>query len=298
MMEHVVSFPGLGLTFTLNRLVFPNGPVRIYWYGVIIAIGFLVAILWCYRRASRFDIEPDSLFDLLIFAVPLSLLGARIYYIIFYLELFKNPDGSLNWRQIVDVRDGGLAIYGGVIAAIIVALVFCRVKRKSFLAYGDLCVQGLLIGQIIGRWGNFVNVEAYGGVTDLPWRMCSDSIANELMRKGVLESGEAFEAMLRGELGVHPTFLYEGLWNLCGLILICVLAKKCYRFKGQFFFTYILWYGFGRGLIEGLRTDSLYFFNTPIRVSQMLGFASALAAAVILLVLWMRSKRLDAPAEI
>ena len=297
-MEQVVSFPGLGLTFTLNRVVFPNAPFAIYWYGVIIAIGFLLAVVWCYKRAPAFGIQQDSLFDLLIFAVPLSIVGARLYYIIFYLDLFRNEDGSLNWMKMIDIRDGGLAIYGGVIVAILVLIVFTRVKKSSFWAYGDLCVQGLLIGQLIGRWGNFVNVEAYGGVTDLPWRMCSESIANELLQKGLLDSQQQYELILNGTWGVHPTFLYESLWNLVGLILIYVLSKKLYKFDGQLFCTYLIWYGVGRGLIEGLRTDSLYFFNTPIRVSQMLGFLSAAAGAVLLILLWRRGKKMALPLYI
>ena len=139
----------------------------------------------------------------------------------------------------------------------------------------DITCYGLLIGQLIGRWGNFVNVEAYGGVTDLPWRMCSASIANELWSKGLLDSQEAYQSILDGTLGVHPTFLYESLWNLLGLGLLLLLMKKGRRFNGQMFLSYVIWYGLGRAAIEGLRTDSLYFFGTPIRSSQMLGLLSA-----------------------
>ena len=294
-MEHVVSFPGLGLTFTLNRVMFPNAPFAIYWYGVIIAVGFLLAVAWCYKRAPFFGIKPDSLFDLLIFAVPLGIVGARLYYIIFYLDLFRNQDGSLNLGKMVDIRDGGLAIYGGVIAAILVLIVYTRVRKFSFWAYGDLCVQGLLIGQMIGRWGNFVNVEAYGSVTSLPWRMTSQSIADELMRKGLLDSQQQYELVVNGTWGVHPTFFYESMWNLIGLILIYVLSKRRYKFDGQFFCTYLIWYGVGRGIIEGLRTDSLYFFHTPIRVSQVLGFASAILGLVLMLFLWNRGKKMEMP---
>ena len=297
-MENVISFPGLGLSFTLNRVVFPNAPFAIYWYGVIIAVGFLLAVLWCSKRAPKFGIKPDSLFDFLICAVPLSIVGARLYYIIFYRELFLNENGGLDLKKCVDIRDGGLAIYGGVIAAILVLIVFSKVKKESFWAYGDLCVQGLLIGQLVGRWGNFFNVEAYGSVTTLPWRMCSESIARELLQKGILTSRQQYELVLNGTWGVHPTFLYESLWNLAGLILIYVLSRKHHKFDGQFFCTYLIWYGIGRGLIEGLRTDSLYFFNTPIRVSQMLGFASAAAGVVIMAILWNRSKHMELPLNV
>ncbi len=294
-MGKIVTFPGLGLEFTLSRVVFPNASFSIYWYGVIIALGFLLAVIWCWKRAPHFGIQPDTLFDLLIFAVPLSIVGARLYYIIFYLDLFRDENGALSFAKMLDIRDGGLAIYGGVIVAVIVALVFSKVKKTSFLAYADLCVQGLLIGQLIGRWGNFVNVECYGGITDLPWRMCSESIVNELIAKGMVESNLQYEALMSGILGVHPTFFYESLWNLVGLLLIYVLSKKLYKFDGQFFCTYLIWYGVGRGIIEGLRTDSLYFFHTPIRVSQMLGFASAVAGVIIALLLWQRAKKKGLP---
>lgn len=263
-----VAFPGLGLEFHLDRVAFQLFGLPIYWYGVIIACGFLLAVVFCYKMAPRFGIKPDDVIDLLFFAVPLAILGARLYYIVFYLDLYRRSDGSLDVLKMLDIRDGGLAIYGGVIAAAITLLVFCRIKRIDFFAFADLGSFGLLIGQCIGRWGNFMNVEAYGGPTDLPWRMGIDAYVD-----GVWQYME-----------VHPTFLYESLWNLLGfLLLLSVVLRKRRRFDGEIMGGYFLWYGVGRGLIEGLRTDSLYFFHTPIRVSQVLGFASALVAAGFLL---------------
>lgn len=263
-----VLFPGLGLEFHLDRVAFQLFGLPIYWYGVIIACGFLLAVVFCYKMAPRFGIKPDDVIDLLFFAVPLAILGARLYYIVFYLDLYRRSDGSLDVLKMLDIRDGGLAIYGGVIAAAITLLVFCRIKRIDFFAFADLGSFGLLIGQCIGRWGNFMNVEAYGGPTDLPWRMGIDAYVD-----GVWQYME-----------VHPTFLYESLWNLLGfLLLLSVVLRKRRRFDGEIMGGYFLWYGVGRGLIEGLRTDSLYFFHTPIRVSQVLGFASALVAAGFLL---------------
>ena len=270
-MMGTVAFPGLGLEFQLNRVAFHIGSWPVYWYGVIIAAGFLLAVVYCSRQAPRFGIRQDDIVDMLIFAVPLCIVGARLYYIIFYLDLYRREDGSLDFGAMVRIWDGGLAIYGGVIAAVLTLLVFCRVRKIKFLAFADLGAFGMMIGQMIGRWGNFVNIEAYGGPTDLPWRM------------GIYQYSDG----VRQYVEVHPTFLYESLWNLVGFLLLRQIAKKHRKFDGQNFLSYFAWYGIGRGFIEGLRTDSLYFFHTPIRVSQVFGFATAaiaLAALVLLLV--------------
>ena len=175
------------------------------------------------------------------------------------------PDGSLDLMACLDVHRGGLAIYGGIIAGVLIAWAVARYKKIPFPALADVCAFGLLIGQIAGRWGNFMNVEAYGGPTDLPWRM------------GIEKAGEYLE--------VHPTFLYESLWNLVGFCLLCWLLHKGIRaFDGMYFLLYVAWYGLGRGFIEGLRTDSLYFFSTGIRTSQLLAFLSC--GVVIVLLVW------------
>lgn len=286
-MTNIVSFPGLGLEFTLNRVAFTVLGRNIYWYGVIIAGGFLLAVALCSRWAPRFGITSEQIMDMLLFAVPLSIVGIRTYYVVFYLDLYRRADGTLDWGAIFRVTDGGLAIYGGIIASAITLLIFCKVRKISFLAFADLGVHGLLIGQCVGRWGNFMNVEAYGGVTGVLWRMTSRSIADELWSKGYLETQQAYEDVLSGALGVHPTFLYESLWNFAGIFLVYFLGKRGRKFDGQLFLTYVLWYGLGRFWIEGLRTDSLYFFGLtlfglPIRTSQLLAFASALAAGAAL----------------
>ena len=278
---HSVVFPGLGgLEIQLNRVAFHLGSWPVYWYGVIIAAGFLLAVLYCSHISKRFGIKSDDLIDALFFAVPLAIIGARLYYIVFYLDLFRNEDGSLNFGKMVRIWDGGLAIYGGVIAAVITCFAVCRFKKISFPAFADVGAYGLLIGQCIGRWGNFVNIEAYGGPTDLPWRM------------GVYEFVDGAYQYVE----VHPTFLYESLWNLIGFGLLVLVAKKWRKFDGQIFLGYVAWYGIGRGFIEGLRTDSLYLFHTGIRVSQVLGFASALAAIVFLV--WMLAVRRPDPERL
>ena len=295
-MINLVAFPGLGLGFALNRVAFTILGRPIYWYGIIIGCGFLLAVMLCSRWAPRFGISSDNVMDLLIAAVPMALIGVRAYYVVFNLDLYRRADGSLDWGAIVRFSDGGLAIYGAIIASAIVLLIFCRVKKLSFLAFADLGVHGLLIGQCIGRWGNFMNVEAYGGLTKLPWRMCSESIANQLWSQGLLESEEAYFAVLDGTLGVHPTFFYESMWNLVGIFLIYFMGRYARKFDGQLFLTYLFWYGAGRFWIEGLRTDSLYFFGLelfgiPLRTSQMVALASAVVGGVVLI--WQLTKKHD-----
>lgn len=259
-----ISFPGLGLHLTVDPVAFTVFGHEVYWYGIVIATGFLLAVFFCLHIAEEFGLRNDDVLDMLLFATPGAILGARLYYIIFYLDLFRNVDGSLNFAQMLRIHDGGMAIYGSILAAVLIAYLVMRHKKIPFLAMADVGAFGLLIGQSIGRWGNFVNMEAFGAATALPWRM------------GVTAAGKYLE--------VHPTFLYESLWNLLGFYLLCYLFRRGLRkFDGMLFFTYLAWYGFGRGLIEGLRTDSLYFFETGIRVSQMLGFLSAAAAIIYLI---------------
>ena len=267
-MTRTVLFPGLGLEFHLDRVAFQLFGLPIYWYGVIIACGFLLAVVFCYKMAPRFGVKPDDVIDLLFFAVPLAIIGARLYYIVFYMDLYRTEDGGLNFLEMLDIRDGGLAIYGGVIAVVIVAVILCRSRHIKLGAMMDLVVMGLLIGQAIGRWGNFLNREAFGSETTLPWRMQLTTTAGELVE-------------------VHPTFLYESLWNLVGLLLIVFVVSKARRFDGENTCFYFLWYGVGRFWIEGLRTDSLYLFDwtiagQPIRVSQVLSLLLMIAALAVL----------------
>ena len=271
-----VTFPGLGLTFQLNRVAFSLGGFHIYWYGIIIALGFVLGGGFCCLQAKKFGLRPDDILDMLLFVAPGGIIGARLYYIVFNPSLYQNADGSWNIKACFNVHNGGLAIYGGIIFGVLIAWLVARYKKIPFLALADVCVFGLLIGQIAGRWGNFVNVEAYGRETDLPWRMGIEGAAD-----GVKQYME-----------VHPTFLYESLWNLVGFcLLLLILYKGLRKFDGMLFLLYVAWYGFGRGLIEGLRTDSLYFFSTGIRTSQMVGFVSC--AVAVVLILWKLRKNPD-----
>lgn len=256
-----ITFPGLGLTFHIQRVAFSILGKDIYWYGIIIACGFLLGVLYACRQCRELGVEEDQLLDMLCFAVPVALLCARLYYVVFYLDLYRNPDGSFDWGEMVAIWDGGVAIYGGILGAVATCLVFCKVRKCAFLPLADCAAFGLLIGQALGRWGNFVNQEAYGGPCTLPWRMGL-----------TLSSGEYIE--------VHPTFLYESLWNVVGLLLLIFVVKRVRKVPGQIFFSYVFWYGLGRFWIEGMRTDSLYFFGTGLRVSQGVALLSMVAAVI------------------
>ena len=270
MTDSPIRFPGLfgDWAFTASGVAFHIGGKAIYWYGIIIALGVVLALWFCMTQKEKYGISEDDLLDAVLWGVPLSVVGARVYYVIFYLDIFKKADGSFDWGSAVAIWDGGLAIYGAVIAAFLVGLVLSRRKGFKLGAMTDLIVMGFLIGQAVGRWGNFMNREAFGAETTLPWRM-------ELVTK----TGELVD--------VHPTFLYESLWNVAGLLLIALVVSRVRRFDGQNTWCYFLWYGLGRFWIEGLRTDSLYLFDwtiggAPIRVSQALSLVMVLVSAFML----------------
>lgn len=285
-MINTVTFPGLGLEFTINRVAIELFGRSIYWYGIIIASGLLLAMYLCGKWGKRFGITEDQITDMMLFAVPAALISVRAYYVIFNLDLYRMEDGSLDWGAILRYSDGGLAIYGAIFSSVLVLLIFCKVKKISFLAFADLGVHGLLIGQLIGRWGNFMNVEAFGSSTTLPWRMCSESIARYMLNNGYVDATGA-QMILDGSMGVHPTFFYESAWNLIGLFLVYYIGKHR-KFDGQCFLFYFFWYGLGRTWIEGLRTDSLYFFGLelfgiPVRTSQMVSAIFCVVAGATLL---------------
>lgn len=265
-----IAFPGLfgdwQFTASAKALDIGNG---IYWYGIFIALGLLLGLMFCSKQAPKFGLTEDNVMDSVLWGMPIGILGARLYYIIFYLDLYKNADGSLNFGKMVRIWDGGLAIYGGVIAGFLTVYVLSRAKKFSYLAVMDDLVMGVLIGQILGRWGNFMNREAFGAVTTVPWRMRLWAV-----------TGEFYD--------VHPTFLYESLWNLIGFLLIWRVLSRHRKFDGQNFLCYFLWYGLGRVWIEGLREDSLYLFGVtlfgaPVRVSQALSAVLVVVSAALLI---------------
>ena len=271
MADSPIRFPGLfgDWAFTGSSVAFHIGGKAIYWYGIIIALGVLLALWFCMKQKEKYGITEDNLMDGVLWGIPLAIVGARLDYVRFYLDRFKKADGSFDWAESVAIWDGGLAIYGGVIAAVLVCFVLSKKRGFKLGALTDLIVMGLLIGQAIGRWGNFMNREAFGAETTLPWRMQLTTTAGTLVE-------------------VHPTFLYESLWNVVGLLLIVFIVAKGRRFDGENTWFYFLWYGIGRFWVEGLRTDSLYLFNwtiggEPIRVSQALSLVMVLVSAFMLL---------------
>lgn len=268
-----VSFPGLNLDFEMSREAFNVFGIPIYWYGIIIAFAFLAAVLLGLRSCKKYGLEPDNILDLVLFAAPAAIIGARLYYVIFSWDQYKD-----NLIDILKIRDGGLAIYGGVIAAMLVAWLYARKKKISPLHLVDFGVPYLALGQAIGRWGNFVNQEAFGAPTTLPWRMngaVADSYLSSLP-----------EALDLSKWGVHPAFLYESLWNFALFFFLIWLRKKK-KLEGEVLFVYLIGYGIGRFMIEGLRTDSLYLGS--FRVSQLL--SALLAVSFVLLFILRRVRK-------
>lgn len=253
--------------------------VPIAYYGIVIAIGMMLGILMATYEAKRTGQNPDDYIDLAIVAIIVSVIGARVYYVIFSWDYYKNHLSS-----IFNLRQGGLAIYGGVIAAIITTYILSRVKKLSFPKLVDTAVLGLLIGQIIGRWGNFFNREAFGGYTDGLLAMqipvdavrSSSDITTELAEHLVTIDGISY-------IQVHPTFLYESLWNLAVLVVL-LFIRKHKKFEGEIFLLYLIGYGVGRFWIERLRTDQLLIPNTTVAVSQVLAAVLVVVATIIFVI--------------
>ncbi len=264
-----VEFPNLfSGSFEINRVAFSVFGIDVYWYGIIIALGVIIAFIYAMRRAKKFGLIADHVFDVVFVAIIFGFIGARAYYCIFI-------DTQINF---FDLRHGGLAIYGGIISAAIAAAIMCVIRKVKLPALFDLGGLGLLIGQCIGRWGNFVNQEAYGAPTagTLPWGMTGTIIINDPV---VVAEQNALDAAGEGIYAlVHPCFLYESLWCLIGFIALHFYSKKLRSFDGEIFLLYVTWYGLGRFWIEGLRTDSLYIGDTGIRVSQLVAGISAIIA--------------------
>lgn len=269
---HVTLF---GLEFDIDRVAFtlPIGDGwPIYWYGILIAVGFLLALIYALKRARPLGVDPDRMIDVVLVAAPVGILGARAFYIAF--------DPGLTFADFFSFHSGGLAIYGGIIFSVLAGAIMCKIRKVNFPAMLDLASLGFLIGQCIGRWGNFFNQEAYGTYTSSSWwGMTSDKIQAE---------------NLYVERLVHPCFLYESLWCLLGFILLHILSKHR-KFKGEIFLAYTSFYGLGRFFIEGLRTDSLMLGS--IRVSQLIAGAAFIAGGAALAYFLHKKKKSEVPAE-
>lgn len=274
-----INFPHLHIYLEHVGKSFEVFGVSIAYYGVIIAAGMLAGILMATYEAKRTGQNPDDYFDLAIIAIICSVIGARIYYVIFSWDLYKDDLWS-----IFNLRQGGLAIYGGVIAAIITTVIFAKVKRLSFPKLADTAGLGLILGQIIGRWGNFFNREAFGGYTDglLAMQLPVDAVRSSDITAELAEHILELDGI--SYIQVHPTFLYESLWNL-GILLILLLVRRHKKFDGEIFLLYLAGYGVGRFWIEGLRTDQLLIPSTSIAVSQLLAGILVIVSVIMLILL-------------
>lgn len=261
-MENYVAFPGLGLYLNIDRVAFKIGSINIYWYGIIIALGIIFGVIIALHSAQKNEISRDSVYDIVLYGIPSAIICARLYYCIFeYKNYINNP------MKIFAIRDGGIAIYGAIIGAAIAAFTYCKLKNLNWKNVFDSCILGVITGQCIGRWGNFINKEAFGYETNLPWRM-------------EIFSNNEF-------LSVHPTFLYESIWNFIGIFILSYINNHK-KISGQTFYAYLIWYGTGRAIIEGLRTDSLYL--GPFRISQIIGIVTALIGIILIFI---TNKRTD-----
>jgi len=264
-MKNFISFPGLGIgEFSVKEVAFNLFGRDIAWYGVIITIGIILAVTYVMKRSKYEGIKEDDILDFAIFVIPLAIIGARLFYVLTSLDKYKT------FYDVIAIWEGGLAIYGAVITGALVVLCVCLVKKIKILKMFDLACPAVMIGQIIGRWGNFVNAEAFGRETDIFIRM---GIRPEWSNVAMY---------------VHPTFLYESLWNLLGFLLINAYYKKK-KYHGEIFFMYISMYGIGRFFIEGLRTDSLYVGD--FRISQVIGIVSFIVGVTFLLLFYFKKAR-------
>lgn len=277
-MPYDLSFVNLGIKIQSLKNSINILGLDIAFYGIIIACGMLLGLVVATQDARRRGQNPDDYSDFALYAIIFSIIGARLYYVIFSWDLYKD-----NPIQILNIRGGGLAIYGGVIAAALTLYFFCRIKKKSFLEMADTGVLGLVTGQILGRWGNFFNMEAFGSYTNNLFAM--------QLRKDLVNPAMISENLINNIVNVngveyiqvHPTFLYESTWNLFLLIFLLWYRKK-QTFKGEIFYLYLGGYGLGRFIIEGLRTDSLMLFGTGIAVSQGLALLCFIISTIMIII--------------
>ena len=244
-----ISFPGLGIEeFSVNSVAFEIFGIEIAWYALFITFGMICCITYAVLQSRKIGMTFDDVIDFALFTIPIGVIGARLYYVLSELDQYHS------FKEVINIREGGLAIYGGIIAGTITVFVVSLVKKINFFAFGDCVAPGVLLAQGIGRWGNFMNGEAFGYETD--W-FCRMGLQNFLTGNKLMY--------------VHPTFLYESLWNLLGVLLVYLFAKLIgKKYDGQLILLTFGWYGLGRMFIEGLRTDSLYIPGTEIRTSQAL----------------------------
>ncbi len=264
--------------------------VEIKFYGAIIAFGFLLAVLFGGRMAYKWKMSLDKMIDVLIYGTVCAIIGARLYYVFSKWDYYGQ-----NLSEIPKIWNGGLAIYGGIIGGVVAAYFVCKARNMNYWNLLDIATMSLLIGQGIGRWGNFTNQEAFGVNTDLPWGMWSEKIASDILSNQAEYAEKGFS--VDPSMAVHPTFLYESIWCLLGVLVLYIICRKARLFSGQIALCYGIWYGVERTFVEGLRTDSLYIANTTIRVSQALSAALVAVCAVLLIALLIKYKNNPQPID-
>ncbi len=288
----VVYFTGIDRGFSVPAVLADFNifgmDVEIRFYGAIIAFGFLLAVLFGGRMAYKWKMSLDKMIDVLIYGTIFAIIGARLYYVFSKWDYY-----SAHLAEIPQIWQGGLAIYGGIIGGLAAAYVVCRIRKLNYFNLLDMATMSLLIGQGIGRWGNFTNQEAFGVNTDLPWGMWSEKIAIDIIRSQSEYKGFSVDPTLP----VHPTFLYESIWCLLGFFVLFIICKKARKFSGQIALCYGVWYGLERTFVEGLRTDSLYIAGTTIRVSQALSAALVVVCAALLVILLIKYTKNPKPIE-
>ena len=272
----VVKFPGLGLEFNVSPVAFRIGSLEVYWYGLLIALALVLSVVLAVKQAKSLNFPSGLIYDTILVIIPCAIIGARLYFVACNWDYY-----SKNFKEIFNLRNGGLAIYGGVILVFIGGFIMCYVRKIPFKELADYCVVYLPLGQAIGRWGNFFNQECFGTTTDLPWGMTSSTIESYL---------EYACPNLVSTMPVHPTFLYESLADLA-IFFILLYIRKHSKVPFETSCAYFALYGTARFFIEGMRTDSLYLGNTSIRISQLLSLVFVVAA--LLYIAYARSRKIE-----
>ncbi len=273
-----IIFPRLGLDFHIDPTAFTIFGISIQWYGIIITCGMILAMIFALRNMRRIGLDPDRAIDVIIAGIIGGIIGARTYYVAFNWSEYAG-----DWKSILNTREGGLAIYGGVIGAFLVGAIACRLRKVRLLPMMDICGTGFLLGQGIGRWGNFTNQEAFGSNTSGIFGMSGGRIQTWI-------SANYAPDVLNPAYPVHPCFLYESIWCLTGFVIAAIILKKYRKFDGQIILFYLSWYGLGRFFIESLRTDSL--MTGTLKISQVLAAICVLFGVIMTVISFSRVKRL------
>lgn len=291
----LVKFAGIAQEFEVSS-VLDLGFAQVRWYGAIIAFGFLLAVLFGGRTAYVWEINLDKMIDVLLFGTVGAIVGARGYYVAFKWDYY-----SLHLSEIPKIWEGGLAIYGGIIGGLLAAFIVCKKEKINIYNLLDMVGPSLLIGQGIGRWGNYANQEAFGGFTSGNFGMMSDKVVDYIQRHpasfGLEGVSDIPSYIAENDLYVHPTFFYESVWCILGFFVLYIIMKKYRKFSGQLFLTYGVWYGLERMIVEGMRTDSLFIGNTGIRVSQALSFAIVFVCGILLIIKLIKYTKNPQPIE-